>query len=204
MNVLTSTDKQDVVELLNSLCVPASLVDVHEGERFVTFAINRQAEQFLGQSNAEVTGKTLAEMHVYPTTQVERSQARFTECVQRGEQVSYLDPAPVDVSGERRWLRATMTPVLDQAGAMVRIMVTFVDVTDVKRAEEALTAALTKVLSGFVTICAGCRRVRPDDKDKSAWVPVEAYLTRRSDLQFTHAMCPTCLSKWYGADRKKG
>ena len=41
-----------------------------------------------------------------------------------------------------------MTPLLDSTGAIVRIMVTFVDVSARKRTEAALSDARTKVLSG--------------------------------------------------------
>lgn len=55
----------------------------------------------------------------------------------------------------------------------------------------ALEDALAHVqqLQGLIPICAWCRQVRSDG---DFWVQVDDYLARRSGLQFTHAICPTC------------
>jgi len=55
----------------------------------------------------------------------------------------------------------------------------------------ALEDALAHVhqLQGLIRICAWCRQVRSDG---DFWVQVDDYLARRSGLQFTHAICPTC------------
>ncbi len=198
MSILTSTEKRAVLDLLDSIGVPATLNDVCEGHRFPAFAMNQLAETFLGQRDADVFGKTVEELAIYPPAQAQRVQERFEECFRRGEQVRFEDPAPIDLEGERRWIQATMTPILDATGIVVRVMVTFVDVSDWKRAEEALSDALTKVLSGFVTICAACKKVRHDRHDRPNWLPVEEYVTKQSDVQFSHAMCPECFTTWYG------
>lgn len=49
--------------------------------------------------------------------------------------------------------------------------------------------ALMKILSGFIPICANCRRIR-DGKDN--WVSVEAYIRTHSEAEFTHGICPEC------------
>ncbi len=53
--------------------------------------------------------------------------------------------------------------------------------------EEAL--AHVQQLQGLIPICAWCRQVRSDG---DFWEQVESYLARRSGLQFSHAICPTC------------
>src|SRR5712671_8102795 len=53
--------------------------------------------------------------------------------------------------------------------------------------EEAL--AHVQQLQGLIPICAWCRQVR---NDGNFWEQVDSYLTKRSGLQFTHAICPTC------------
>ena len=204
MSVLTSTDRRAVLEILDSIGVPATLNDVSADHRFPAFAMNRLAEAFLGQRDADVVGKTVEELAVYPSAQLQRVQARFEACVRRGEQVRFEDPAPIDLENERRWIQATMTPILDTAGTVVRILVTFVDVSEWRRAQEALSDALTKVLSGFVTICSACKKVRHDRKARPDWLPVEEYVTTRSDIQFSHAMCPECFAAWYGEEPTEG
>jgi len=53
--------------------------------------------------------------------------------------------------------------------------------------EEAL--AHVQQLQGLIPICAWCHQVR---NDGNFWEQVDSYLTKRSGLQFTHAICPTC------------
>lgn len=43
-------------------------------------------------------------------------------------------------------------------------------------------------LEGLVSICMYCKRVR----DGEAWVPVEGFVRRRSNVEFSHGMCPEC------------
>jgi tetratricopeptide (TPR) repeat protein len=66
-------------------------------------------------------------------------------------------------------------------------------------ANEGLRKALADVrtLSGFIPICAHCKRVRDDD---GYWKAVETYISSRSDASFSHAICHTCGPVLYGED----
>lgn len=59
--------------------------------------------------------------------------------------------------------------------------------------QEAL--AQVKTLSGFLPICAACKKIRDD---KGYWNQIEAYLSTRSDVQFSHSICPDCAKELYG------
>lgn len=61
--------------------------------------------------------------------------------------------------------------------------------------EKALAEALAKVLSGFIPICASCKRVRGENDD---WTAVEAYVTNKTEAQFSHGLCPECMKRLYG------
>lgn len=63
---------------------------------------------------------------------------------------------------------------------------------ELRRAKEAAERALAEVkqLRGLLPICGYCKKVR-DDQDY--WHEVEAYITARSDVQFSHGICPPCL-----------
>jgi phosphoserine phosphatase RsbU/P len=54
-----------------------------------------------------------------------------------------------------------------------------------------LQTALTHVrqLQGILPICAWCKRIR-DDHDY--WTSVEEYITKHSQTEFTHSICPEC------------
>ena len=49
-----------------------------------------------------------------------------------------------------------------------------------------------KALSGLLPICAWCKRIRDD---KGYWNQLEAYISSHSEAEFTHGICPDCLSK---------
>ncbi|MGD0281436.1 MAG: response regulator, partial [Dissulfurispiraceae bacterium] len=51
-----------------------------------------------------------------------------------------------------------------------------------------------KTLSGLLPICASCKKIRDDN---GYWNQIEAYISKHSDAQFTHAVCPDCVNKLY-------
>jgi len=54
-----------------------------------------------------------------------------------------------------------------------------------------------KILSGFIPICANCKRIR---NDKGYWEQLEAYISAHSQAQFSHGICPECAKSVYGMD----
>lgn len=54
--------------------------------------------------------------------------------------------------------------------------------------------ALSRILSGFIPICSNCKSIRQDD---DSWVPVEVYVRDRTQAEFSHSICQTCLSELY-------
>jgi len=61
-----------------------------------------------------------------------------------------------------------------------------------KKLKEALNTINT--LHGIIPICAGCKKIRDD---KGAWSQVEAYISKHSDVQFSHGLCPECAKRLY-------
>ena len=59
-----------------------------------------------------------------------------------------------------------------------------------------LQKALAKVkkLSGMLPICSSCKKIRDD---KGYWQQIEEYISKHSDLDFTHGICNDCVEKLY-------
>ncbi len=59
-----------------------------------------------------------------------------------------------------------------------------------------LQKALSEVkkLSGFLPICASCKKIRDD---KGYWNQVEVYIRDHSEAEFSHGICPDCMKKLY-------
>jgi PAS domain S-box-containing protein len=77
------------------------------------------------------------------------------------------------------------------------------DIRDRKKAErdrERLIAQLeqaladVKRLSGFLPICASCKKIRDD---KGYWQQIEAYIRDHSEAEFSHSICPDCAKILY-------
>ena len=51
-----------------------------------------------------------------------------------------------------------------------------------------------KVLEGLLPICSYCKNIR---NDKGEWERMEGYISRRSDAEFSHGICPSCSAKHY-------
>jgi len=64
------------------------------------------------------------------------------------------------------------------------------------RKKEELEKARTEVktLSGFLPICASCKKIRDD---KGYWNQIESYISTHSEADFSHGMCPEGLEKFY-------
>lgn len=60
------------------------------------------------------------------------------------------------------------------------------------RLREALEQV--KQLSGFIPMCAGCKKIRDD---KGFWNDVAEYITDHSEALVTHGLCPDCMKKLY-------
>ena len=51
-----------------------------------------------------------------------------------------------------------------------------------------------KVLSGFLPICASCKKIRDD---RGYWNQLEEYISKHSQAEFSHGICPDCSKRLY-------
>lgn len=54
--------------------------------------------------------------------------------------------------------------------------------------------AKVKILQGLLPICASCKKIRDA---KGAWTQLEAYISEKSEADFTHGICPECMARLY-------
>jgi len=76
------------------------------------------------------------------------------------------------------------------------------------RERDALVAQLRqalaeiRVLEGLLPICAWCKRIR-DEEQGGVWLNVESYIARKTSAQFTHGICPECVTKIGPTDKEQ-
>ena len=100
-------------------------------------------------------------------------------------------------------MNANFSPAFHPDGSVSGVIGIFEDITERKLVEKdrerlihELQVALSSVrkLSGFLPICASCKRIRDD---KGYWNQIETYISTHSEIDFSHSICPECAQKLY-------
>jgi PAS domain S-box-containing protein len=109
----------------------------------------------------------------------------------------------VTVHGEAHYFDLTVEPLHDHKGNCVGLTCAATDITQLKlgaleqkrliaELQEALD--MVKLLSGLLSICASCKRIKDE---RGEWQQMESYIQSHSEATFTHGVCPDCLRKLY-------
>ena len=186
--------------LIESLIEGIGIVD--ENENF-TFA-NKAGNEIFGCNNGELIGKNLKE---FTTEEGFNSALEKTENKKSGNTDIYeLDIIGFDKS--KRTILVKTSPVLDQKGIYKGAFGFFTDITEQKKYEEKrekivkeLETKLSNrkhVANGFLPICASCHSIR--DKEDT-WHPIADYLSKHTDIKFSHSVCPDCKDDIYGSGK---
>ncbi len=89
--------------------------------------------------------------------------------------------------------------IIDYKGQKAKFAV-IRDITKQKEILAALqvSAGQSKGLKNVIPICAGCNKIRDDEKAGKPWVLPPTYISERlPNVNFSHGMCPDCMAKWY-------
>lgn len=123
---------------------------------------------------------------------------------QEGKTIFTCESTKTEPEGGRRHFVVTATPFLDPEGNPIGIIETFQDITARKKLEDEREILIQKLqsekekvktLSGFLPICASCKKIRDD---KGYWNQIESYIKEHSEAEFSHGICPECAAKLYG------
>lgn len=102
-----------------------------------------------------------------------------------------------------RHMNANFSPSLLADGTVSGVIGVFEDISArrlIEQEKERLIGELqralaeVKKLSGFLPICASCKKIRDD---KGYWNQIEEYIRTHSDARFSHGICPDCAKKLY-------
>jgi len=171
------------------------VIDVADDAELTYVLFNHMAEDFFGLSPTAFLGK---QINPYRGKDDARKARRlrtieaYHACIETKTVVT-LEVEHVRSDGEVRWGRHTMAPAIGDEGSVSHIIVTSIDVTEMKKSQQNLEAALTTSLSGFVPICSACKNIKSDEN----WIPIDTYAAEKLNyLGFSHGLCPNCVKSY--------
>ena len=145
-------------------------------------AWNRQ--DYVGKTDAEIIGDEKA--------------ARLTAIKQEVLRTGVGSRSEVSVAfeGVTYYFDLIVEPLRDAGGTLLGLICSATDITSSKNLIAKLQEALDQinVLSGLLSICANCKRIRDEHQ---TWQPLESYIQAHSEAKFSHGVCPDCLRKLY-------
>ncbi len=181
-------------QLLNSIPAPI----FHKNKNYIYTGCNDSFEKFLGKSRKDIIGNTTFDLA--PAYLAKQYHEKDTELMEHPgiqvyeSQVTKTDGQVLNVI----FHKATFQDMHGEPDGLIGVIL---DITELRQAEKEkeliiaeLQEALKKVnvLSGFLPICASCKKIRDDS---GYWQQIEKYLKNHSDAEFSHSICPDCSAK---------
>jgi PAS domain S-box-containing protein len=163
--------------------------------RLVFICANPAADRILGVDNSAFIGKTIEE--AFPPLKDTEIPDQYRETAARG--TSWRSD---NVDYENGLIRGAYEVVAFQTSPGIMVA-SFTEITERKKKEEELrrlnaelqeASAKVRILKGMLPICSYCKRIRDDD---GKWEQLEWYITKRSQAEFSHSICPECMNKRY-------
>ncbi len=160
---------------------------------------NKAAEIIYGHASQEAVGEQSISLHIPPERLNEASD--LFERIGRGERIFHHEAIHRRKDGQDISVSLTISPIKDDAGAIIGASTIARDITERVRAleeREKLIAELqealanVKALKGLLPICAWCKKIR---NDQGYWQQIEAYICDHSEADFSHGICPECAHK---------
>lgn len=121
----------------------------------------------------------------------------FLERTVAGELPGYeMEKRYFHAGGHPIWAHLTVSLVRDHDGEPLYFISQIQDVTERKQALTDLRRALDDVrkLEGLLPICSHCKAIRTED---GSWQRLEEYIDQRSEVTFSHGVCPSCEGRYY-------
>ena len=148
---------------------------------------------------SELTGYTLEEINqhgwyqsLYPDPDVQEKARERMGRMRHGEDLRDEQWEIVRADGQRRTV-AISTSVLTTEHGSTHVLALMHDVTEKERNRRRLEDEV-RDLRELLPICASCKKVRNDD---GYWQHVENYVREHFKAEFSHALCPECITRLY-------
>lgn len=192
----TRTQNEFLNCVIESIPHPFYVVDIHNHKILMANSEAAPNDVWQGETCYSLTHNCEtpcdADEHPCPLEEVKRSHKPVV-----------VEHVHINSEGHKQNIEVHGYPIFDENSELVQMIEYFIDITERKNMEKQreqlifeLQESLEKVklLSGFIPICASCKRIRDD---KGFWSQVEAYIMEHSEAKFSHGICPECKKKLY-------
>jgi two-component system, cell cycle sensor histidine kinase and response regulator CckA len=161
---------------------------------------NTGAEHIYGYKADEMMGHSVSQL--LPPERPEELK-EFYQRIKNGELIERYQTQRVRKDGTVIDVSLTLSPIKNAKGEVVGISAIERDITRRRREErerlrliDELKDALQKIktLKGLLPICASCKKIRDDH---GYWERVETYISKHTQAEFTHGICPECRDRLY-------
>ncbi len=165
--------------------------------RGVLLTVNPAAARALGYESYSAPGRSLAD---FLAPSVRQTFPAYLQRVRdHGQDSGYMLVVARNRT-KRVWLYRNL--LVCEQGSPPYVVGHAMDVTEQKKAEHQLQAALkelqkalgeVRTLKGLLPVCAWCKRIRTEAGD---WTELESFITAHSEANFSHGVCPDCVSRF--------
>ncbi|MFH0998812.1 MAG: PAS domain S-box protein [Pseudomonadota bacterium] len=155
----------------------------------------------LGHSVIQVVG-TSFQTFVHPDD-IPGCMVFLQAVIDTGQRQEGIEYRVQHTDGSWYWHTSSAVPFKDESGSIVGFYGIAKDITERKKKEDDMKELISqlqkaieeiKTLKGIVPICANCKKIRDD---KGYWEQVESYVSKHTEAQFSHSICPECLKEHY-------
>lgn len=183
-------------QLINAIPAPVFYKD----RDYVYTGCNQSFAKFLGRSADKIVGRTVYDLA--PPHLAEVYQVKDRELMENPGVQIYESKVKVGTPEERNVIfhKATYNDAMGNVDGMIGVILDITELRQAEAAREQLIADLkeavdkVKVLSGFLPICATCKKIR---NDSGYWQQIEGYIREHSTAVFSHSICPDCAKKLF-------
>ena len=160
--------------------------------------VNEAVRLYLGYQPALLTGQPFQTLFADKADEIDHHKLQETDIV---FDAVFRDQAFLAADGQQVPMDITATLIPWDFRHAVLMTVRGTD--ERRRAEQRqlelieelqLRLREVKALSGLLPICSHCKRIRSSEGD---WHAVEEFVGDRSEAEFTHSVCPTCIGEHY-------
>ena len=183
-------------------CIGDGIVTTDRAGR-VTY-MNPAAEDVMRVSQEEAVGMSVKALFGFPDDETTEQGSNPASQAMREMRLVTIDEATViSGQGERRAIRGSVAPLVDEGGAVLGTVFVFheraprdqslVRSREQHEARWRMEERLGRP-QGIINLCSWCKRV-PDQSGK--WYDLATFIAERSAIQFNGGLCPDCMDQCF-------